>query len=222
MNGHGVIFDMDGVLVDSYQAHYKSWKQVGEKHGLTMTEEQFADTFGQTSRDIIRNLWGDAIPDEEIPEVDREKEAAYRQIIAGDFPEMDGADDLLKALAEAGFLIAIGSSGPPENIQVAIDCLPHGRVVSATVTGEDVTNGKPDPEVFLTAAKKLGLEPAQCAVVEDAPAGVEAARRGSMAALAITGTARREELSDRAHIVVDSLRELDPDKIRSLIDRHAG
>ena len=222
MAHRAVIFDMDGVLVDSYQAHLASWGQLGREHGLTMTAEQFSATFGRTSRDIIRNLWGDSVAEADIPAWDDRKEAFYREIIRRDFPAMDGATELLRSLAAAGFAMAIGSSGPPENIEAVMECLPGAELISARVTGADVTRGKPDPQVFLIAAEKLGLAPADCAVIEDAPAGVQAARAAGMAAVAITGTADRNTLAARAHIVVDSLRELSPELIGQLIDSHSA
>jgi beta-phosphoglucomutase len=220
----GVIFDMDGVLVDSYEAHFASWRRMAARHGLDMTRDEFAATFGRTTRDIIRHLWGDrGIPDDEIPAWDAEKEAAYRQILEADFPAMDGAGELLAALHEAGFALAIGSSGPPENVALVLRCLGGAEHVAATVDGTQVTRGKPHPEVFLKAADKLRLPPAACAVVEDAPAGIEAARRAGMAAIALTGTAPREKLARRAHRVVGSLRELTPQIVRALIrDSAAG
>ncbi len=222
MADRAVIFDMDGVLVDSYQAHLESWRQLGAEHGLTMTNEQFSATFGRTSRDIIRNLWGDCVSDEDIPAADDRKEAMYREIIRRDFPAMDGATDLLRDLHIAGFAMAIGSSGPPENVAAVCECLPGAELISAQVTGMDVTRGKPDPQVFLIAAEKLGIDPGRCAVVEDAPAGVQAARAAGMAAIAITGTADRETLAQDAHFVVDSLRELSADSIVRLVDSLAS
>ena len=217
-----VIFDMDGVLVDSYRAHYESWRRLGEKHGLTMTEAEFTSTFGRTSADIIRNLWGDAVDEADIPAWDDEKEALYRDELRKSFPAMEGASELLDALAAAGIKMAVGSSGPPENVQLVLDCLQGASAFAATVTGQDVTRGKPDPEVFLIAARKLGVEPEDCAVIEDAPAGIEAARRAMMAAVALTGTADRQTLAAEAHIVVDSLRELTPQTVINLIADHAG
>ena len=218
-----VIFDMDGVLVDSYRAHYESWRLLGEKHGLTMTEAEFTSTFGRTSADIIRNLWGDAVDEADIPAWDDEKEALYRDELRNSFPAMDGATELIEALAAAGIKMAIGSSGPPENVQLVLDCLPGAGAFTAAVTGQDVTRGKPDPEVFLIAAEKLGVAPEDCAVIEDAPAGIEAARRAGMTAVALTGTADRATLADAgAHVVVDSLRELTPQTIINLMADHAG
>ena len=221
MTGKGVIFDMDGVLVDSYRAHFEAWRRMGAERGLELTEPQFAATFGRTTRDIIQAVWAGQFADDEIPPRDARKEAHYREIIAADFPEMDGAGDLLAALRDAGATMAIGSSGPPENVAVVLKYLPHADSIIATVTGAEVTHGKPEPEVFLTAAEKMGIPPARCAVVEDAPAGVEAARRAGMAAIAITGTAPRDMLARRAHLVVDSLRELTPLILANLIDAHA-
>ena len=219
MADKGVIFDMDGVLVDSYEAHYESWKLLGEAHGLSMTRDEFSGTFGQTSRDIIRNLWGDAATEHEIPAWDAEKEALYREIIRRDFPAMDGASALLASLDAAGFALAVGSSGPPENVQAVIDCLPEAHRFEVRVTGMDVTRGKPDPQVFLLAASKLGLTSEQCIVVEDAVPGVLAGKAADMPVVAITGTADRQTLAACADLVVDSLTELTPATFDQLLTR---
>jgi len=216
---YGVIFDMDGVLVDSYRAHFESWNRMARAHGLAMTDSQFAATFGRTTREIIKTLWGDKVADEDVPAMDDEKEAAYRDILRESFPEMPGATALLLALHQAGFALAIGSSGPPQNVAVVRECLPP--VFDAVVTAVDVTHGKPHPEVFLKAARKLGLRPIRCAVVEDAPAGIEAARRAGMTAVALTGTAPWDKLAKRAHRVVDSLTELTEKRITTLIESRA-
>lgn len=216
MAKYGVIFDMDGVLVNSYRAHFDSWNRMAHAHGLAMTESQFAASFGRTTREIIKMLWGDNVADDDIPAMDDEKEAAYRDILRESFPEMPGAKDLLVALHEAGFALAIGSSGPPENVAVVRQALPP--VFDAAVTATDVTHGKPHPEVFLKAARKLGVRPIRCAVVEDAPAGVKAARRAGMAAVAVTGTAPWAKLARRAHLVVSSLTELTEERLTTLID----
>ncbi len=216
-----VIFDMDGVLVDSYRAHFASWLALARECGFEFTERQFAATFGRTSRDIIANLWPDPPPDERIAEMDDRKEALYREIISKDFPAMDGARELIRALHAAGFKLAVGSSGPPENVAVALDGLGLGECFSAAVTGAEVTRGKPDPEVFLKAAEKLGVPPQSCAVVEDAPAGIEGANRARMASVALTGTARRQKLA-HAHLVVDSLDALRPARLAELIKAHGG
>jgi len=214
-----VIFDVDGVLVDSYGPHFRSWRALAAESGFDITEAQFAETFGKTSRDIIRRLWrGDADDDSRVRELDDRKEALYRRIVSADFPAMDGAPELLEALHRDGFVLAVGSSGPPENVDLALDRLGKRELIAATVTGADVTRGKPDPQVFLIAAGRLAAAPAECAVVEDAPDGVRAARAAGMAVVALLSTGRSEaDFRDaRPDRIVASLRELSPDILRAL------
>lgn len=221
MANQAVIFDMDGVLVDSYQSHFQSWILLAENHGVEMTEQQFADTFGRTTREIIRLLWPQ-IAEQDIPAMDAQKEAFYRKVLIANFPEMDGAGNLLAGLAGEGFALGIGSSGPSENVEAVLACLTNANLITATVNGAEVDRGKPDPQVFLLVAEKLGVAPAGCAVIEDAPAGIEAARRAGMAAVAITGTAPHDALAEKAHLVVDSLREISPEIIFDLIGSNGG
>lgn len=218
MSQPAVIFDMDGVLVDSYRAHFQSWRDVYGELGFEYDEATFAADFGRTSRDILRRTLGNALTDADIRRLDDRKEALYRDILRADFPAMDGAVALIDALAADGFLLAVGSSGPTENIALSLEMLGRGERFSAIVTGADVTRGKPDPQVFQLAAERLGVSPGSCCVIEDAPHGIEAAQRGGMACVALTGTAPREQLS-RADLVVEQLRELSPALLRGVIAR---
>jgi beta-phosphoglucomutase len=205
------------VIFDSYQAHFDSWQRTYGEIGLEYTESAFAADFGRTSRDILRRTLGDDLTDERVKDLDGRKEAAYREILRDAFPAMDGAAELLQSLAEDGFRLAIGSSGPPENVALVLEQLAGAEHFAATVTGADVTRGKPDPQVFLIAAERLGVPPAACAVVEDAVHGITAAQRAGMATIALTGTLQRSELS-AADAIVDSLRQLSPERIRALIE----
>jgi beta-phosphoglucomutase len=216
-----VIFDADGVLVDSYRAHFEAWKAMGRELGMDLAEETFAATFGRRNEDLMHDLWGDAVAEDDVPAWSDWKEATYREILLRDFPAMDGARELIDALRDADFRLAVGSSGPPENVAVCIQGLEREAAFDATVDGSQVTRGKPEPEVFLKAAEKLGVPPARCAVVEDAVAGVEAAKRAGMAAVGLTGTTTREALAPRADRVVDSLRDLSPEALAALIDGRA-
>jgi beta-phosphoglucomutase len=213
-----VIFDVDGVLVDSYQAHFASWRRLYAELGREYTEAAFAADFGRTSRDILRRTLGPDITDERIGALDQRKEALFREILRADFPAMEGAVELINALAADGFAIAVGSSGPPENIALSLEMLGCAAKVAAIVTGADVRRGKPDPQVFQLAAERLGLPADSCAVIEDAVHGVEAANRAGMTSIALTGTVTREQLAS-ADLVVESLRELTPKRIEALIRR---
>lgn len=212
-----VIFDVDGVLVDSYQPHFESWRRVMHENGLELSEEDFARTFGRTSREIIAKFWGDELDEERIREIDERKEALYRTIVEQSFPAMDGAVELIDALDVAGLLLAAGSSGPPPNVELTLDRLGRRDRFRAIVTGRDVTRGKPDPQVFQLAAERLGVEPGTCVVVEDAVAGIEAARGAGMAVVALAGTTTAGDLERAgATLVVRSLRELSAERIRAL------
>ncbi len=219
------IFDMDGVLIDSYHAHFESWRRVAAEEGVPYAEKEFAWSFGRTSREIIKGTWGrPEYSDADITRIDSRKEALFREIIARDFPMMDGARALVETLRGAGFRVAIGSSGPPENVSLAVDRLGGPHLFDGVVTGMDVTRGKPDPQVFLLAAERAGVEPRSCLVVEDARPGIEAARRAAMASVALVSTGRTEDDFMPVHpdLVVHSLRELNPQVLAKLIDRNAA
>jgi beta-phosphoglucomutase len=220
LTDQAVIFDLDGVLIDTYRAHYESWRDAARRRGIELTEDGFARTFGRTSREIIRGIW--QVPDLDeaaVQAFDDEKEKCYREIVARHMPVMPGAVELIDALREAGFRIAVGSSAPPENVDLALRSLGPDRF-DAVVNGRDVTKGKPDPEVFLLAAMRVGVEPSRSVVVEDAAPGVQAARRAGMAAVAFVSTGRSETDFDSDHpdLIVRSMAELSPRCLWSLID----
>jgi beta-phosphoglucomutase len=220
---YAVIFDVDGVLIDSYAPHYESWREIAIGYGVDYTEAMFAQGFGRTSREIVAEQWGrpDLTP-EQIRAIDDAKEAAYRRIVADEFPGMPGATELVASLHAAGFKVAVGSSGPPENVGLAIEKLGLAPYLDAKVTGRDVTRGKPDPQVFLIAAETLGVPPARCAVVEDAPAGVAAAKAAGMACVGFPSTGRTRDDVARADRIIAGLADLTPAVFRELIDGNAG
>lgn len=214
----GVIFDMDGVLVDSFQAHYESWQSLANEVGVTYSAEAFRRTFGRTGREIIHEEWGRSDwPVAHVDELVHRKELLYREIVERDFPAMDGAADLIGSLAAAGSRVAIGSSGPPGNVELAIERLAIRPHLAAWVTGHDVARGKPDPEVFLTAAERMALPPGRCIVIEDSPPGIEAARRARMACVGLISTGHTPADAVGATLAVPSLRDLTPQRLLRLL-----
>ena len=214
---YGVIFDMDGVLINSYDAHKRSWQQMAGEYGLKMTDEQFAATFGKPSRDIIAQVWPERAEAHRISEMDDRKEQIFRDRISQQVPEMPGAMKLIHQLRQAGYKLGIGSSGPPQNVQLVTQKLNIVDLLHGTVTGMDVIRGKPDPQVFLLTAEKMNIAPSRCAVIEDAAHGIDAAKRAGMIAVGLTGTVTRAQLS-HADLVVDELNELSPESLADLID----
>lgn len=214
----GVIFDVDGVLVDSYQAHYEAWVLIGRERGFSITEEQFATSFGRTSREAIVEIFGlRDLTAAQIAELDHVKEAKYRELLANSFPEIAGAGMLIDALHAAGFQLGVGSSGPPPNVALAVDQLHRRDKFAAIISGVDVQRGKPDPQVFLLAAERMGVSPANCCVIEDAPPGIEAAHRAGMKCIAVTSTGRTRQEQAAAEWIVPSLAGVTPEQIAALI-----
>jgi HAD superfamily hydrolase (TIGR01509 family) len=211
-----VIFDVDGVLTDSYEPHYLSWRRMFGEIGVEFSDEQFRSTFGRTNRDIFAQLYAGQMSPERVRELGDRKEVLYREIVSERFVPLPGAAELVDALDEAGFQLAVGSSGPPANVELTLRLLGRAEKFSALVTGADVTHGKPDPQVFRLAGERLGVPPQRCAVIEDAPQGIEAANRAGMTSIAVLGTTTRERLS-HAKLVVDGLSELTPERIARLI-----
>jgi len=215
-----VIFDMDGVLIDSYHAHFQSWLVVAREVGLPLGEADFASQFGRTNPESIAGYWGDGtFSQERIVALDDLKETSFRGTIEADFPAMPGAVELLHSLHDARFLLGLGSSGPPENVDLVLSRLKTRSLFGAVVTGGDVTRGKPDPQVFLMAAERLGVPPRQCVVIEDAPAGLRAAEAAGMASVGLASTGRTRQSLAEADLVIDSLAELSPSILREVILR---
>ena len=213
----GVIFDVDGVLLDSYQMHFECWFSLAEEYGILITETEFRSLFGRRGREIARQVWGPEFSEQEIISIHRRKQALYRESLQQNLPAMDGAVQLIDAFVEAGLVLAVGSSAPPANVTMTLEGLGRRQAFSAIVTGSDVTQGKPDPLVFLLAAQRMDLEPSHCAVIEDAVVGIEAAVTAGMTAIALLGTAPADRFT-QAHLVVDSLRHLSPKRIADLIE----
>ena len=219
---YAAIFDLDGTLVDTYDAHMKSWQDIARMIGHELKEREFARQFGRTNEPIIRELFewaGRPTPtSDEIRDLADRKEADFREMVQIEFPEMPGATDLLESLHVSNWRLAGGTSAPVPNAELFREKLGCGRLFETIVTGDDVEHGKPDPEVFLLAASRLGVPASCCVVIEDAAAGVEAARRAGMASVGFCSKGRTpEELAD-ADLVVSSLVDLGPGSLKAVIE----
>jgi HAD superfamily hydrolase (TIGR01509 family) len=213
-----VVFDLDGVLVDSYDAHRWSWERLADETGVRFTDADFTASFGQTSREVIARHWGAAVGSDRNRALDDRKESLYRDRLRAAFPAVDGAVALIDALRAAGVALAVGSSAPPENVELTLALLDRRAAFAVVVTGRDVARGKPDPAIYTTCAARLGLPPRRCVVVEDAPVGVAAARAAGMRCVGLTGTTDAAALAD-ADLVVASLRDLSPPRLAALLPR---
>ena len=191
-----LIFDCDGVVVDSNRLHVETWKETAAAHGYPMADPDHIGKCGLRTIAVIRELLRWPVTEEEAVALGEEKERRYRdRIHAGGIAPIPGIRETLERAAALGLPCALGSSAPPENAYLCLEALGLASCFRAVVTGGDVSRGKPDPEIFLTAAAKLGIFPASCLVVEDAPAGVEAAHRAGMPAIALLTSHTPAELA---------------------------
>ncbi|HZB44829.1 MAG TPA: HAD family phosphatase [Pyrinomonadaceae bacterium] len=198
------LWDVDGTLIDSREYHWLSWQGALAAEGFNVTPEQFADSFGRRNDEILRGYFP-AYSSEDISRVGEAKEVAYRRLVREQGIELlPGVRRWLERLRGEGWQQAVASSAPRANLEVIIEALGLDGFFAAVASAEDVTEGKPDPQVFLVAAARLGVEPGSCVVVEDAPAGTEAARRAGMRSIGVLSS--HEGL--RADIVVRTLEEL--------------
>jgi len=213
-----VLWDLDGVLVDTGRFHYQAWCQLLSELGRSLSEEEFSRTFGLRNDLILRDMLGE-VSAEEVTRLSERKEALFRHHAAGRVTLLPGAIELVRRTRDEGRRMALVTSTPQANIDFVLEQVGLAGAFDAIVTAEDVSRGKPDPEGCLLAARRLGVMPERCLVIEDAPGGIEAARRAGMHSLAVTTTRPREELT-AADAVVDSLN--DATALAMLEDRPSG
>jgi beta-phosphoglucomutase len=196
------IFDMDGTIVDNMAFHTDSWLAFFERHGKTYDADAFfRETAGAQGREILRERLGPEISEDEIAVLAHEKDELYREMYGPHRSAIQGFEDFVTAARAQGVKLAVATSAPPANIVFTLDELDLRRHFDTVVGAADVARGKPHPDVFLKAAEKLGVDPRDCIVFEDAPMGVEAARRAGMKAVVITTTLPAEAFREFDNVV---------------------
>lgn len=211
----GVLWDMDGVLVDTGDLHYAAWIEVLADYDLDFPREQFDASFGMNNMALLTMLMGRKPEPEVYAVINERKEERLRELSEGRIQPMDGVVDRLERLQQAGYRQAIASSAPLANINAMVDAMGIRIYFDALVSGIDMP-GKPEPDVFLTAAAEIDVPPASCVVVEDAIPGVEGAKRAGMKCIAVTTTNPAKVLT-KADYIVDSLIELPADIFEQLL-----
>jgi beta-phosphoglucomutase len=215
------IWDMDGTLVDTAEMHFEAWRRVCEELGRTFDRADFAATFGRRNPEILQYLFPGRFGADEMAHLGEHKEELYRAAASAQGVELlPGVRELLLQLQAAGFRQAIGSSAPRANLEMILDQTGIRDLLGAVVAAEDTSRGKPDPQVFLLGAEKLGVPPSRCVVFEDAPAGIQAARAGGMKAIGVGFVGHHSAdtlIQAGAHRVVHSLNEIDVSGIEQLI-----
>jgi beta-phosphoglucomutase len=211
-----VLWDMDGTLINSEELHWIAWRNTMANEDLVITREQFLSTFGQRNDSIIPSWLGSATSPERIERIGQAKEELYRHLVrrVGIAPE-PGVAIWLRRLHQEGWQQAIASAAPRANIEAVLEALSLNRIFQGIVSAEDVYRGKPDPEVYLLAANRVGVPVERCIVVEDAAAGIEGARCAGMRSIGV----RHNGKDLRADVVVESLELLEPDAFDRLLNQ---
>ncbi|MBN2418708.1 MAG: HAD family phosphatase [Deltaproteobacteria bacterium] len=219
-NTFALIWDMDGTMVDTSEAHWIAWQQTLANENYDLTWETFLKTFGQRNDTILRSLLGTSLPDSEILRIGDAKEQAFRDVLKDRGVKfLPGAAQIIDQAKAHGWLQAVVSSAPRRNIITIMEVLNRPDTFAVLVCAEDVHHGKPHPEGCITASQKLGVSPKNCIVLEDAQAGLEAARSAGMACVGVLSTHDHLSKADR---VVNSLEDISLAKIETLLLQHGA
>ena len=195
------IFDMDGTLVDNMHFHGEAWKTMLAENGIETDARDFlVKTAGKTNRDIMPRFFADAT-EERLLELGLRKETLYRELFLPERKVIEGAIEFLEAAKSIGVRMAVATAAPVANMEFILDGLDLRRFFDVITTAADVTNGKPNPEVFLKSAEKINVAPKNCLVFEDAVNGFEAAHRAGMKSIGIATVNSIEEMSRLASVV---------------------
>jgi len=210
-----VIWDLDGTLINSVDHHWEAWREVMAEENITLSHEDFVADFGKRNDEILRGRIDPQMSDAEVARIALSKEEKYRYFIrTKGLVLLAGAENWLRQLQADGWLQALGTSAPRGNIDAVFDVLDIEKYFNAVMSSEQVKAGKPEPDVFLAAAEKMSIAPERCVVVEDAPAGTEAARRARMTSVGVLTT--HDKLT--ADLVVATLEDIPQDYFAGLFD----
>ena len=202
MTQHAFIFGMDGTIVDNMAFHTRSWLEFFSRRGHAVDEAAFfAATAGRTGHEIMRQYLGQHLTADDVATLIDEKEVLYREIYAPHLRAVAGFGALLGAARARGIRLAVGTAAPPCNVDFTLDGLALRQQLDTVVVAADVQRGKPAPDVFLLAAQRCGAAPKDCIVFEDAPLGVEAARRAGMRCVVLTTTLPAEAFSTFDNVI---------------------
>jgi beta-phosphoglucomutase len=213
------LFDMDGVLIANTEFHINAWLQFAQNHGFPLTKEQYLENInGHVSADAMAYVFQRPISPGELIVLTEEKEAIYRELYRPHLQPTTGLLPFLDALKAQSIPMAVGTSAPESNVLFTLDGLSLRPYFNAIVDASMIHRGKPDPEIYLTAAERVGVEPARCVVFEDALAGIEAGLSAGMTVIGLATTHTHDELTDTGvSLIIDDFTQLTPETVQKLI-----
>ena len=214
-----VIFDMDGVLVDTNPHHRTAWREYYQRNGKTLSDADFVQhVSGKHNADIVAHLFaGQTLTPEEVHRLSHDKEALFREIYQPDITPVAGLVPFLKSLKEAGLKLAVATSAPVENLDFVMDALNIRSYFDALLNESMVSHPKPDPEIYEKAMEMLGVEPADCVIFEDSMTGIQAAKASGATVIGMATTQTPDELYPFVDDVAHDFTDITLDRLQGLI-----
>ena len=189
-----LIFDMDGVIVNNHQWHFKAWVEFGRRHGFSITKDDFIKHFGSTNQQVMKSLFGETISEKEIAVLSDEKEYIYRELYRIHIKPVKGLAEFLEYASDRKIPVALATSAPYENVKFTLEATGLMDYFNVITDSSMVSRGKPDPQVYLITAEKLGVQPADCIVFEDSVPGILSATNAGMRVIGVATTHKPDEL----------------------------
>lgn len=211
-----VIFDMDGVIVDNMKYHKKAWEMFLKKYAADIDVEEFSRHFGKVNKDLLKIVFQREISDEEESRFGEEKEALYREIYAEDVAPVDGLVEFLQKLKENSVKTAVASAAPKVNVDFVFEKTGLRSYFDVSIDANDVTRGKPDPEIYLKTAEKLNCPPEACLVFEDSLPGIQAGRNAGMKVIGVATSHPADNLKD-TEFVIRNFTEVNFETVRNYL-----
>lgn len=216
MDKVGLIFDMDGVVVNNHYYHCLSWIEFSKRYGYTVTEEDVISWFGSKNDEILTSLFGRKLKSIEILQLGNEKELIYRELYSDHVEEVPGLTSFLDDIPGNQAITGLATSAPSQNVEFILQLTGLQGRFQVITDAEKVRNGKPDPEIFLVTAGKMGLKPENCIVFEDSFLGIRAARSAGMSVVGIATTHSIDKLKD-TDLALEDFRSVNFDHIKQIL-----
>lgn len=212
-----IVFDMDGVIVDNRDFHFRAWRTFASRHGLEFDEESFKNKlFGRTNKEILRGLFGHGIPEKEALAMAEEKEALYRELYSDRVRPAAGLREFLIKLSNSDVPVAVCTAAPRINLEFVLDQADLRRFFDILIDESMVSKGKPAPDLYLKAAEMLQVEARRCLAFEDSLPGIASARAAGMKVIGLTTTHPPQELAG-VELVIPDFRDIEPGMVMALI-----
>lgn len=197
----GFIFDIDGTIIDSMKVHLKAWQKTLENYGRPMSLKEVGEQTYGINPEIVKRILGNHLSEEEVEKISNEKEVLFRNSFDPEEDVIKGFMEFVDELKRNKIPMVIGSAAPPENVDYFMDRLQIRHYFEGIVSEDDVSKGKPSPEVFIKASQIIGIPIAECVVFEDSPSGAEASAKAGSKTIAVLSTKSKTDFKEIPNVI---------------------